>query len=91
MSEMNASDAAQLMLQTDCDHKYFNGFGVALTIGDVMVSLSHNNKQFLLLNTSYTVAKSLAKALNDTIDQLENKTSNKIMTVEEIHQKLIGG
>lgn len=79
----------QQILDAGTDCYYFNGFSVAVGAGDVLISLQHNGKQHLVLNTSYTVAKTLANALTESIGQLEEKTGNKIMTVNEVQQKLI--
>jgi hypothetical protein len=79
----------QQILNAGSDYKYFNGFSVAVAIGDVLISLNQNGKQPLILNTSYTVAKTLAQALTESISQLEEKTGNHIMTVNEIQEKLL--
>jgi len=63
---------------------YFNGFGIALTAGDVMVTLIRNGSAVINLNGSYTVMKSLSDGLEKAVKELEGLMDHKIMTVEEI-------
>ena len=65
---------------------YFNGFAVAIALGDVAIPLYRNGTHFATLNASYSIAKSLAKDLSELIVKLEKSTGNYIMTVEEIHK-----
>lgn len=84
---MNEEDIKDI-INAECESIYFNGFSLAIGTGDVMIALQKNGKHHLTLNTSYTVAKTLLNALEESIAQLEEKTGNKIMTVNEIAQKL---
>ena len=70
--------------QTDSQPLYFNGFTVAIGNGDVVIALQLNGKPLRILNTSYTVAKTLSEGLSKTIGKLESKTGTKIMTTEII-------
>lgn len=63
---------------------YFNGFAVALGLGDIVITLTRNGVPTLTLNASYTVTKTLAQALTTTIKKLEEITDHEIMTVEKI-------
>ncbi|MCK7581735.1 MAG: hypothetical protein MZV65_43025 [Chromatiales bacterium] len=62
----------------------FNGFAVAIGNGDVVISLQLNGKPSMLLNSSYTVAKTLGESLLSVISDLEEKTGSKIMTTHVI-------
>lgn len=67
------------------DHKeYFNGFQLGIGAGDVVITLQLNSKPISTLNASFTVAKTLAKALHETIEILEQGTGQTIMTVDDI-------
>src|SRR3989304_6622316 len=63
---------------------YFNGFTNALGVGDVVILLQKNSKSVAILNTSYTVAKTLAIKLGEMISFLEDKTSQKMLTTDQI-------
>lgn len=78
----------QIPLQQGCPSLYFNGFSVALGVGDVIISLQQNGAPLMNLNASYTVAKTLAAALNDTIAILETRTGSNIMTTQDIAKNL---
>jgi hypothetical protein len=65
---------------------YFNGFSVAIAVGDVAIPIYRNGMHFATLNVSYSIAKSLAESLTTLIAQLEKATGNHIMTVDEVHK-----
>ncbi len=67
---------------------YFNGFGLALSAGDVVVTLTRNGIPIVTLNSSFTVSKSFSRALAATVHQLEELMGKEIMTVEEIAKKM---
>jgi hypothetical protein len=82
-------DIAPPPLPMASDSVYFNGFGIALTAGDVVVTLIRNGNTVLNLNGSYTVMKSLSAGLEKAVTELEALMSHKIMTVEEISNVMI--
>ncbi len=63
---------------------YVNGFGIAIGNADVAVILQNNGKNVLLLNLSYTVAKSLGEKLSGVVGMLEEASGRKVMTSDEI-------
>jgi hypothetical protein len=63
---------------------YFNGFAVALGLGDIVITLMRNGVPTLTLNASYTVTKTLGQAIVGTIKKLEEVTNHEIMTIEKI-------
>ncbi len=73
-----------ILISDSIESIYFNGFSLAVGTGDIVISLLKNGKQNLVLNTSYTVAKTLSEALTQAISELEKKTNNKIMTVHDV-------
>lgn len=73
-----------LEIPESCQAVYFNGFSMAIGTGDVLIALQLNGKPNLVLNTSYTMAKTLAESLIDGIKDLEGKTNTTIMTVRDV-------
>jgi len=69
---------------------YFNGFIVSSGSADVTVVLQRNNRPVAILNTSYTVAKTLITNLGNLIANFENVTEKPIMTTSEIDEKIKG-
>jgi hypothetical protein len=65
---------------------YMNSFKVGYTTSDVFIVLQHNGSDVAVLNTSYTLTKTLGEALVNLIKQLENKTGQTIMTTSTILQ-----
>lgn len=63
---------------------YFNGFAIAVGTGDVVCTLLRNGTAVLTLNASYTVVKTLAVGLAESIKKLEEKTGQTIMTVHNV-------
>ncbi|MGB4948657.1 MAG: hypothetical protein WBQ05_15865 [Candidatus Competibacter denitrificans] len=72
------------MIPERCQAVYFNGFAVAVGPSDVVLALQLNGKPNLVLNTSYTVAKTLAESLAAVITELEQKAGTKIMTTQVV-------
>ncbi len=73
----------------DIPKYYANAFLNAMGIGDISILCKNNNQPILLLNVSYTVAKTLVEKLNELIQALEDKTGNEIMTTDFILDKLV--
>ncbi len=67
---------------------YFNGFTVNVGTGDVTIVLQKRNEPVAVLQTSFTVAKSLAEGLGFVIAELEKATGNEIMTTSFVETKL---
>ena len=67
---------------------YFNSFVSALGPGDILLVLERNGAPVVTLNTSYAVAKTLARQLANLVEHLESITGTTIMTTEEIAPKL---
>src|SRR2546428_10347718 len=63
---------------------YVNGFGIGIGNADVSLVLQNNGKSILLVNLSYTVAKSLSAKLSEVVQLLERSSGNKIMTSDEV-------
>lgn len=74
------TETPSLIVPDDCQTVYFNGFSMAIGTGDVVIALQLNGKPSMVLNTSYTMAKTLGEGLIKAITELETKTHSTIMT-----------
>jgi len=63
---------------------YSNGFICAMGAGDTTVAFQLNGKPNMVLNLSYTIAKTLALKLGQMIADIEEKSGRQIMATEEI-------
>jgi|SRR5665213_836326 len=63
---------------------YMNSFRMGASTADIFIVLQHNGADVAVLNISYTLAKTLGEALGKLIEQLENKSGQKIMTAHTI-------
>ncbi len=63
---------------------YFNGFAVALGMGDIVITLTKNGVPTLTLNASFTVAKTFGQAITATVSKLEELAEHDIMTVDKV-------
>ena len=86
---MEQESILQNMAAENCNSMYFNSFSIAVGTGDVVMTLRLNGKPILVLNTSYTVAKTLGIGLGTVISELENKSATTIMTIETVANALI--
>lgn len=89
LSQQDATKRIEQALESGSQEIYFNGFANSLGLGDVLISLERNGKPVAILNTSYTVAKTLAIKLNDLIRTLENNTDTSIMTTDKIASSVL--
>lgn len=69
-------------------HIYANGFINAHGNGDVVILLQQNSKPAAVLNLSFTMAKSLALKLGETIKNIEDASGTIIMTTDDIARAL---
>ena len=67
---------------------YFNGFVNTISIGDVLTILERNGKPVVVLNMSYTIAKTLAVALGQIISQFESGVERNMLTTHDVEKAL---
>ena len=67
---------------------YVNGFMNAYYTSDIIIVFTKNRKNEVIINMSYTLAKSLAGRLTNLITAFEKRTSHEIMTTEYITAKM---
>ncbi len=77
---------AEALNNPQLPHIYFNGFVNSLGSGDLMMILQRNGQPVAVLNTSYTLAKTLAEKVHDLIASLEADTGNTIMITDDINE-----
>ncbi|MDX8356812.1 hypothetical protein [Sphingopyxis terrae] len=63
---------------------YFNGFQIALTNADISGVLLLNGQPQVILNMSFTTAKSLSQALAHVVSELEQVTQRPIMVTKDV-------
>ena len=63
---------------------YFNGFTMGVSAADVVIALQVNGKPSVVLNTSFTTAKTLGEGLINAISELEKRTETTIMTTHSV-------
>ena len=90
---LNARDLEErlknLLLTGQVPVFYANGFIVFVGQADMGLVLQTNGKDELVLNMSFTTAKSLVEQLGTAIRNFESQTGNIIMTTEFITQKTV--
>lgn len=95
MAEQVSESLRELIEKAQADkelpHIYFNGFANSLGSGDVTIVLRQGKVPIAVLNTSFTVAKTLATKLGELVAFLEERTAQTIMTTDDVAQKLEGG
>jgi hypothetical protein len=67
---------------------YFNGFVSTISIGDVLTLLERNGKPVVVLNMSYTIAKTLAVSLGQIISQFESGVKRNMLTTHDVESAL---
>jgi len=85
-----AAKILQEAAQNNVDTLYFNGFATGLGFGDITIVLQRNQKSVLVLNASYTIAKTLAIKLGELVSFLEEKTNQKMLTTDQVHECVAG-
>lgn len=75
-------------LEAEIPHLYFNGFVNSSGSGDVVTILEQNGKPVATLNMSFTVAKTLAIKLRDTIARLEQQMDREILTTDDVTETM---
>jgi hypothetical protein len=81
-------DQLQAGLDADIPEIYFNGFVSGVGSGDLLLILQRDGKPVARLNTSFTLAKTLAIKLTGLIHNLEGSTGTKIMTTDDVNNKM---
>lgn len=67
---------------------YVNGFINAYNVADVILVFQQNNKNVVVINMSYTTAKTLAEKFSALIKGFEQTTEHEIMSIDTVKAKL---
>ncbi len=78
----------QALHDTSIPEIHFNGVVNGIGAGDIVILLLRHGRPVAKLSASYTVAKTLAQVLSETIVNLEQRTGNTIMTTHDIDKAL---
>jgi len=76
------------MMQPQTASFYANGFEIAATGADLVVTFVHNGRPFATMNLSFTTAKALGAGLSQLVAELEEKSKTKVLSVEEVAKAL---
>jgi hypothetical protein len=80
----NPAQVLQLGNELPVDKKfYFNAYTVGVSPADFTIVLLNNNQPVACLNCSHNTGKSLSQMLANIINDMEKKTGQKILTVDE--------
>ncbi len=79
---------AEANLSDDVPKLYFNGFTNVQGGSDVSIMLRRHNHVVAILNTSFTLAKTLGLRLTELIQALEAATGTEIMISDTIDKRL---
>lgn len=63
---------------------YFNGIEIGMSLSDLNIILVTNGKRHSRLLMSFTTAKTLVAHLKEAVGELERRTDQKIMTMEDV-------
>lgn len=84
MSEDYDTQLQQAIDDPELPKIYINGFVNSLSTGDVVILGKCNERPVVVLNLSYTIAKSLAQKLTDMVGLLERKTGQDMLTTDVV-------
>lgn len=87
-SKLKMEFISSAILNKEIPKFYFNGFSNGIGNSDIVIVLQLNNTPIAVLNTSYTIAKTLSKKLDEMIQNLETASGNSIMTTDDVNKYL---
>jgi hypothetical protein len=86
--EQDANERISRATDAGVPQIYFNGFVSTMSTGDVLTILERNGKPVVVLNMSYTIAKTLALSLGQIISQFESGVERNMLTTHEVQKAL---
>ena len=69
---------------------YVNGFAVFQGNADMGIVFQCNGRPNLVINTSFTLAKTLSEKINQMVSDFEKKTGINILTTSDVDEKMTG-
>ena len=82
----NTAKILECYKNPDVPKFYANGFQMTIGTGDVTILLEKGEQPEVLLNISYTLAKTLAEKLTGLIKLIEQRSNQSIMTTDDMYQ-----
>jgi hypothetical protein len=73
-----------IVQQISIPNHYFNGIEIGTSLSDMNALLILDGQPQARLSMSYTMAKTVAEALNLAVDEFEKATDHQIMTMSEV-------
>lgn len=67
---------------------YFNGFSIAVNVGDMSITLTNNGRPVLVLNSSHITAKTFQLELERNIKEFEKLADVSVNTIDELRDKI---
>lgn len=85
------AEADSAVASDSLENLYFNSVITRLSSSDVTLILRRNERNVMVLNCSFTVAKTTAQTILELIKRLEERTGQDIMDSRTIGKKLQEG
>jgi hypothetical protein len=82
---------AQFTLPQPIANIYANGFTLGFTNADTQLVLLFSGRPILVVNFSYTLAKSISEKLGKLVNDWEKKTGHDLQTTESIDKAFATG
>jgi hypothetical protein len=73
-------------LEVNLPKIYFNGFKAGAGNADVVTILELNGRPIAILNSSFTLTKTLAQQLTTLVESIEKDSGNPIMTTSVVDE-----
>jgi hypothetical protein len=84
MQEIKLDGLDGLLANPNFPKFYMNGFVVGNGNSDGFVLIQTNSLPTAVINLSFTTMKTLAKSLNDIVENIEKKTNKEIATTSDL-------
>ena len=78
------------ILAEDIPKLYVNGFAAFQGNSDMGIVFQLNGKPNLVINMSFTLAKTLSEKINQMVSDFEKKTGIDILSTYDVDKKMIG-
>lgn len=83
-------DIKAAILSDEVPKYYVNGFASFQGNSDMGIVFQCNGKPNLVINMSFTLAKTLSEKINNMISDFEEKTGINILTTSDVDKKMTG-
>jgi hypothetical protein len=87
VSQSDGIDISDILADPDVPKLYMNGFVVGKSLSDMFIIAQTASKPLAMIQMSFTTAKTLAEDLSNLIQEFENQTGQKLLSMRDIQQK----